>query len=306
MIIKPSTQTNLYELNHELINLINLYKKRNLPNKILLSGQKGIGKSTMAYHLINYILSENEEFSYDIRNYKINENNKSYKLIQNRTNPNFILIDVIDEKKKIDIKQIRNLIINLNKSSFNKKPRIILIDNIELLNNNSINALLKTLEEPGKNVFFILINNNKKILETLKSRCLNFNIFLSNKQSNEILKKLINSEKYNLIHEDLLNYYFTPGKIFNLIKFSEENDIDLFNMDLHELLSFIIDKSLYKNDIYIKNYIFELIEVFISKNISNKSFEFFNYFINKINNTKKFNLSEETLFLEFREKVLNG
>ena len=306
MIIKPSTQTNLYELNHELINLINLYKKRNLPNKILLSGQKGIGKSTMAYHLINYILSENEEFSYDIMNYKINENNKSYKLIQNRTNPNFILIDVIDEKKKIDIKQIRNLIINLNKSSFNKKPRIILIDNIELLNNNSINALLKTLEEPGKNVFFILINNNKKILETLKSRCLNFNIFLSNKQSNEILKKLINSEKYNLIHEDLLNYYFTPGKIFNLIKFSEENDIDLFNMDLHELLSFIIDKSLYKNDIYIKNYIFELIEVFISKNISNKSFEFFNYFINKINNTKKFNLSEETLFLEFREKVLNG
>ena len=306
MIIKPSTQTNLYELNHELINLINLYKKRNLPNKILLSGQKGIGKSTMAYHLINYILSENEEFSYDIRNYKINENNKSYKLIQNRTNPNFILIDVIDEKKKIDIKQIRNLIINLNKPSFNKKPRIILLDNIELLNNNSINALLKTLEEPGKNVFFILINNNKKILETLKSRCLNFNIFLSNKQSNEILKKLINSEKYNLIHEDLLNYYFTPGKIFNLIKFSEENDIDLFNMDLHELLSFIIDKSLYKNDIYIKNYIFELIEVFISKNISNKSFEFFNYFINKINNTKKFNLSEETLFLEFREKVLNG
>ena len=86
----------------------------------------------MAYHLINYILSEHEEFPYEINNYKINHNNKSYKLILNKTNPNFILIDVLDEKKRIDIQQIRNLIISLNKSSFNQKPRIVLIDNIEL------------------------------------------------------------------------------------------------------------------------------------------------------------------------------
>ena len=53
----------------------------------------------MAYHLTNFILSENEDFSYDVKNYKINENNKSYKLVLNKTNPNFILIDVLDEKK---------------------------------------------------------------------------------------------------------------------------------------------------------------------------------------------------------------
>ena len=97
-------------------------------------------------------------------------------------------------RKKIDIHQIRNLITNLNKSSFNQKPRIVLIDNLELLNINSINALLKTLEEPGDNIFFFLINNNKKILDTLKSRCLNFNIFLSNSQSIQVCKNLINSE----------------------------------------------------------------------------------------------------------------
>ena len=305
-MMTPITQTNLYELGRELDNLINLYKKKILPNKILLSGQKGIGKATMAYHFINYILSENEEFAYDIQNYKINKYNKNYKLIQNKTNPNFISIDVLDEKKKIDIQQIRNLIINLNKSSFNQKPRIVLIDNIELLNINSINALLKTLEEPGNNIIFILINNNKKILETLKSRCINFNIFLTNNQSNKVLKKLISNEKYDLLHQDLLNYYITPGKIFNLVKFSEENNIDLVGMNLKELLSFIINKSLYKTDSYIKNYIYELIEVFISRNISYKSFDFFNHFTNKINNIKKFNLNEETLFLEFNEKVLNG
>ena len=151
-----------------------------------------------------------------------------------------------------------------------------------------------------------MINNNKKILETLKSRCLNFNIFLSNNQSHEVSKKLINSRKYDLLHQDLFNYYITPGKIFNFINFSEENNIDLTNMKLNELLTYIIDKSLYKTEPYIKNYIYELIEVFMLKNVSNKSFSHFNYFINKINNLKKFNLNEESLFLEFKEKVLNG
>ena len=66
------------------------------------------------------------------------------------------------KKKNIDIDQIRELIINLNKSSFNNKKRFVLIDNIELLNLNSVNALLKVLEEPNENINFILINNNKK------------------------------------------------------------------------------------------------------------------------------------------------
>ena len=65
-------------------------------------------------------------------------------------------------KKSIDINQIRELINNLNKSSFNSKERFVLIDNIEYLNVNSINALLKVIEEPNENIHFILINNHKK------------------------------------------------------------------------------------------------------------------------------------------------
>ena len=55
----------------------------------------------------------------------------------------------------------------------------MLIDNIETLNINSINALLKILEEPNENINFILISNNKKILPTLTSRCINFKLSLS-------------------------------------------------------------------------------------------------------------------------------
>ena len=124
MNLNPSAQINLFEHKEIFNQLYNLYKSDTLPNKILLSGEKGVGKSTLAYHLINFVLSENEEHHYDYENNKINPYNKSYKLILNKSNPNFYLIDVLDEKKNIDINQIRELIINLNKSSFNKKKKI--------------------------------------------------------------------------------------------------------------------------------------------------------------------------------------
>ena len=134
MIIEPINQIKLYGLGKYLKELINLYKNDNLPNKILLSGQKGLGKSTLAYHLINYILSQSENFPYDLKNFSINSENNSFKLTINKSNPNLSIIDLNDDKKIIDINQIRELISNLNKSSFNNKPRFVLIDNIEFLN----------------------------------------------------------------------------------------------------------------------------------------------------------------------------
>ena len=165
MNLEPINQKNLYGLCSYLDEFICLYNKKKLPNKILISGQKGIGKSTLAYHLINYILSQSEDLAYDLENYTINKDNKDFRLIQNSSNPNFNLIDILPEKKTIDIEQIRDLIKNINKSSFNQKPRFILIDNIENLNINSVNALLKSLEEPNNNIFFILISNQKKFFQ---------------------------------------------------------------------------------------------------------------------------------------------
>ena len=247
MILSPKNQINLYCLDSYFSELITLYKKNKLPNKILLSGQKGIGKSTLAYHLINCILSADEDLSYDEKNLLINKENKSYKLIHNETSPNFILVDVLDQKKSIDLNQIRDLIKSLTKSSFNSKPRFILIDNIELLNINSINALLKIIEEPSDNVKFILIHNNKKLLPTLKSRCLNFRISLSNKDSFDVIGKLLNAHPEDLINKDLLTYYSTPGKIYNLVKFSEEQNISLQSVELKKLLLLLIDRYYSKN-----------------------------------------------------------
>ncbi|MDA8891144.1 AAA family ATPase, partial [Candidatus Pelagibacter sp.] len=164
MNFKASENIRLFGMNVFFNEITNLYNSKKMPTKILLSGKKGLGKSTLAYHIVNYILSENEEYKYDLTKFIINKENKSFKLVQNNTHPNFYLIDLLYDKKNIDISQIRNVISYTYKSSFNVMPRLILIDNIETLNRNSVNALLKVIEEPNKNIYFILINNNEKLI----------------------------------------------------------------------------------------------------------------------------------------------
>jgi len=308
MNINPANQLTLYGHHFEFCNFIDLYKNKKLPNKILLSGEKGIGKSTLAYHIINHILSLDEDHSYDEKNFKIDPENKSYKLILNKSNPNFISIDVDEDKKSIDINQIRNLILTLNKSSFNTKPRLVLIDNIELLNINSVNALLKILEEPNDNIYFILINNHKKILSTLKSRCLNYNIHLKSEESFNISSKILGDNVKDLIHDQLVNIYSTPGSILNLLNFGYTNNVDLTKINLKDLIKKIITEKKYKNDQFVKQLLYSLIEFYFRKNVSLKNIYLLkiqNYFLKKIYDTKIFNLDDETLLMEFEEKVLN-
>ncbi len=312
MNIKPINQTILYGLGNIFNEIINLNKLNIMPNKILFSGPKGIGKSTLAYHIINYLFSKNEPEAYKLDNYTINSNNKSYKLVCNNSHPNFYLIDLFDEKKNIEISQIRKMINYTYKSSFNNSLKIILIDNIEYLNDSSSNALLKIIEEPNENCYFILIHNiNKKISETLKSRCIIYKANLSFNKSIEITNKIINDDIFNLINKDLISQYNTPGDLINLLNFSKNNNIDLNDYNLKDFLIYLIKNSLYKKNDYIKYNIYNFIELYFLKILiysNNKSLltNIYTKFVNKNKDVSNFNLDTDTLFMEFKSKVLNG
>ena len=86
--IKPISQTKLFGLEKYLNDLIKLENLDKLPSKILFSGQKGIGKSTLAYHFINYVLSKGENLKYDSANFIIDPENHSFKTVNNLSNPN--------------------------------------------------------------------------------------------------------------------------------------------------------------------------------------------------------------------------
>ena len=309
MDLKPNLQKNLYGFDNLFLNLKNLFDQNKLPNKILFSGQKGIGKCTLSYHLSNYILSINEIDPYNFEKKTINDTNKSFKLVSNNSHPNFYLINLKDEKKIIEIEQVRKMINYTNLSSFNDGYKIILIDNVENLNLTSANALLKIIEEPNNKVLFFLIHDiQKKIYNTFKSRCIQFKLSLQHNFKEKIINSLTDDNFYSQLNPHFKTYYNTPGEYINFYYFCIDNNIDFINTDIEDFLRIVLFNNLYKKNNYIKENLNYFLELFFIKKINHlsskdKIYDLYNYFIKKVNNVKKYNLDEESLFIELKAKV---
>ena len=269
----PNKQEKLFSYDHYFKLFIKLYKNNLLPNNILLSGQSGLGKSTFAYHFINFALSINEKNNYNFLDFKINNLNRSFHLMQKNSHPNFFLIDLIEDQHTIDINQVRSMINYSNKTTFNQNKKFILIDNVENLNPFSVNALLKTIEQPNDNTSYILIHDSSKpIVQTLKSRCIEFKILFTNKEKKDITKKLFEQNlitNHLEILDNLRSYYDSPGfllKLYNIIV--EDNDLnDAINCD-DFLVKFI---NVYKNNIKHGNFelLRNILDFSIYKNLIN-------------------------------------
>tara|TARA_B100000579_G_scaffold304533_1_gene254367 strand:- start:133 stop:1068 length:936 start_codon:yes stop_codon:yes gene_type:complete len=310
MNILPSNNKSLYGYKEIFSNLKELFDNSRLPNKIIFSGEKGIGKSTLAYHLTNYIFSLCEENKYDFDNNCIDVNNYSYNLILKNTHPNFFFISNDADKNNIQISKVREMINFTNKSSFNNLCKIILIDNIELLNANSVNALLKIIEEPNNNIFFFLVHNNKKqILDTLKSRCIKYNLFLDSEKKKVVIDNLSFNDFYSNLNIDFKNIYNTPSNVLILNDIFKSNNIDK-NISIDDFLKLIISKSLYKKDTNIRDNLSYFFELFFKKKINfldsnDKFYYFYSYFLKKLNDYKLYNLDLESILIEFNGKLLN-
>ena len=303
-IVLSKNQLRLYGYEDYFASFVDLYKKNKLPNTILLSGPKGLGKATFAYHFINYILSYNEFNKYSVDNMTIHPENNSYKSLCNNINPNFSLLenDTLDENIKID--RVRNILNFLNKSTYSSNIKIILIDNTEYLNVHSSNALLKVLEESNNRTFFFIIqNNHSKILDTIKSRCIEFKFFFTITEKKKILKNIIKPYKnvFDLKNIDDSFYFDTPGNILKYLLIFKDSDIDLPNDKLNCIL-YLIEKYKHKNDTKLLTFISLLIELFY-KDLSLKNNKNFNLYsinkfklLNQINDAKKFNLDKNNLF----------
>ena len=290
--------------------LINLYDKKKLPQTLLFIGEKGIGKLNVAYHLVNYILSKNDENEYYTSTYKINPNNKTYNLLLNNSHPNFFLISLKENKKNIDIEQIKYMKNFLNITSFNNKPKIILINGSESLNSSSSNSLLKSLEENLNNVFFILVHDIKKnILHTIKSRCIQFNFFLQNDDRKNRINEILDNQ-YNHLSSDFKNKYLSPTFFKNLLEYCNKNNLKLIDMNLDNLLYDIIEKKNYIKNKFVLNNFFLLIQLFLYKKIKkeqniNKYFYLLKYFAQRFDDVAKFNLDFESYVLEFKNLIYN-
>ena len=172
--------------------ITNAIKLGKTPNAYLLTGIRGVGKTTTA-RLIAKAL--NCQKNYDP---KISCSDKNIcSTCQDIINSNHIDILEMDAASKTGIDDVRELIENSKYSPTSAKFKIFIIDEVHMLSKQAFNALLKTLEEPPPSLKFILATTEvRKIPVTILSRCQRFDLKrVSINQLCDHLKNIASNEK---------------------------------------------------------------------------------------------------------------
>jgi DNA polymerase-3 subunit delta' len=138
-----------------------------LAHALLISGPEGMGKSHFAQALVTSLLCQNR-----------GENQlacgacRSCLLYQSSNHPDFIQIAPEESGKQIGIDAVRALGAFVALKPQQSAHKCILVEEAHMMNSNSANAFLKTLEEPNDNTYLILVTSQpSKLLATIRSRC---------------------------------------------------------------------------------------------------------------------------------------
>jgi len=284
--------------------LKNLYIKDKLPKVLMLSGKKGSGKSALVNHLMYYIFDKD---NYNLESNEFNSNSKFYNQFKNNIYTNIIYLSGGDFKN-VKIEDIRNLKKKIFQTTISDKPRFIIFDDVELFNNNSLNALLKIIEEPTKNNYFVLINNKSKpIIETIKSRCLDVKIILNESKRINIIESLIKKFQINLSLDPKLSL-LSPGHFIKFNYFFDENEISL-DEDFIKNLGIFLNLYKTKKEVIFIDMILFLTDSYFNKlkneNLfkNDKIIEYKSFVFENINKFFQYNLNQNALLNTISNKI---
>ncbi len=140
--------------------LTHLFKSSRLPGTFLFHGPGGVGKLATALTLARALHCKSGSFN--------NCDCDSCRAIRTGSHPDVI---VLSREKQIGVDEIRELVALAGLRSTVGQERVIIIDRAEYITTAAGNAALKTLEEPGDHVRFILITDTPaRLLSTVRSR----------------------------------------------------------------------------------------------------------------------------------------
>ena len=167
--------------------ITNAIKIGKTPNAYLLTGIRGVGKTTTARLIAKALNCEMNSDS------KIKCSSKNFcSTCTEIINSNHIDILEMDAASRTGIDDVRELIENSKYSPTSAKFKIFIIDEVHMLSKQAFNGLLKTLEEPPPSLKFILATTEvRKIPVTILSRCQRFDLKrVSVEQLSEHLKNI--------------------------------------------------------------------------------------------------------------------
>ena len=152
--------------------IVNAIKLGKTPNAYLLTGIRGVGKTTTARLIAKALNCQKND---DPKTKCSSE--KFCPTCQEIINSNHIDILEMDAASKTGIDDVRELIENSKYSPTSAKFKIFIIDEVHMLSKQAFNGLLKTLEEPPPSLKFILATTEvRKIPVTILSRCQRFDL----------------------------------------------------------------------------------------------------------------------------------
>ncbi|MCX6779915.1 MAG: AAA family ATPase [Candidatus Magasanikbacteria bacterium] len=195
--------------NQPIANFLQLsFKNGTFSHAYCLIGPSQIGKRTLANQLAAQIL--------EIEVKALN------------TNPDYVYVERLEDektgkkKKEISADQIRQVREKFYNSSWLNGYKVIVLDEAELLNEESANGFLKILEEPpAKSIIFILTENDNLLLPTIRSRCQCLELSaVSDASMSEFLKSLDCHD--NQAQEIIKLSWGRPGKALELLSDSEK------------------------------------------------------------------------------------
>lgn len=213
----------------------NALKSNKISQAYLIKGSDGAPVFECAKYLAKSLICEESDFACDdcFDCIRFDEGNYSD-------------LKIIDGgSQSIKVTDIEDLQLFLSSSSMEKKGyKIYIINELENANKESINALLKTLEEPYSNTYaFITTKNESKILQTILSRCQILNLLPINKEA--VLNEVINKGVEKLDAEILSSLYTNVNSILELVEDDSYKKCKTALVEVLDALSGNKEKALY-------------------------------------------------------------
>lgn len=219
-------------------------KNKKIAGSYIFSGPENLGKNIAAVYFAKVLLCKNRKDDvpcgkcFSCQKFKVNKGDSQ------TMHSDLYFLAKEEEKKNISVEQVRDFISRLNMSSFSNTYKVGIIYEAHALSTEAANALLKTLEEPKKDVVVIMVTPKiESLLPTIVSRSqvLKFNPVGADKIHDHLVEKLdiARSAAKNFSH-------LSMGRPVLALKFIEDKDfyqdylgkvkifIDFFNKDINE------------------------------------------------------------------------